>query len=211
MDETTTVKPGTKQVGALLAGSLCLFFAVQGLSAIMGRLDALSSPQPGPGAHKSEKHVALSASWAVGYQSIAELRRDADLVVLGSITGIAGVEHDSNGLPFTDFTFRIERVISDPKARSGLSSITLHQTGGVMNGYRYEVEDDTLFGIGERAILFLREYSPGKYHVIGGPTGRFRSSGGRVAPIVTTGVRFTSPITEGEFISLVEKTNVPGR
>lgn len=209
MDETTTVKPGTKQVGALLAGSLCLFLSVQGFSAIMRRLDAPSSPQPG--AHQAEKHVALSASWAVGYQSIAELRRDADLVVLGSITGIAGVENDSNGLPFTDFTFRIERVISDPKARRGLSSITLHQTGGVMNGYRYEVEDDTLFSIGERAILFLREYSPGKYHVIGGPTGRFRSSGGRVAPIVTTGVRFTSPMTEGEFISLVEKTNVPGR
>ncbi|MFL6116488.1 MAG: hypothetical protein ACJ786_34795, partial [Catenulispora sp.] len=37
-------------------------------------------------------------------------------------------------------------------------------------------DEDPVFTVGEAATLFLHEYEPGKYYVIGGPNGRFKTT-----------------------------------
>jgi len=39
------------------------------------------------------------------------------------------------------------------------ATLTIHQTGGVVNGEQYQFEDDPLFKVGEKCVLFLREYA----------------------------------------------------
>lgn len=196
MKTFSSVSTATKRVGLLLAVSLGLFCGVES-AARFAR---------GHGAPANPRRVLLGASWAVGYESIADLKRDAALVVLGSIVGAVRTEQHASGLPFTDFAFRVERVLADSRGRGDITSVSIHQTGGEVRGSLYEVEDDALFKEGERAVLFLREYHPGMYRVIGGPTGRFRSEKGRVTPTTLTGAPPAAFLSEEQFISMVEKT-----
>ncbi len=90
----------------------------------------------------------------------------------------------SKGVPYTDFTVTVTRKLHDPATRLAPSSsaIVVHQTGGTVSGVTTQVEDDTLFRPGESVVLFLREYSPGRFRVLGGPAGRFDVSRGLITP-----------------------------
>jgi hypothetical protein len=124
----------------------------------------------------------IPATWPGGYRTLGDLRRDADAVVVGRIAGVEKSYAGERGIPFTDFTFTVDQVIADPKGLVSGDSVLLHQTGQESNGTVVQVEDDPLFKAGERSVLFLRQYSPGKFFVLSGPYGRFTVEGDVVQP-----------------------------
>ncbi|HWG25902.1 hypothetical protein [Actinospica sp.] len=149
------------------------------------------------------KVVNMDASWAHYYRSMADLKAHTDVAVEGTITKATQEPGASTtSAPFTDFQFTVTADLYDPGHRAAASTsgtpvtLSIHQTGGAVNGEVYQFDDDPLFKVGERYVLFLREYAPGHYMVAGGPTGRFSVSGsGAITPIVTDGVKFTGTQT----------------
>lgn len=143
--------------------------------------------------------VYLSTSWVRLYHDIGSLKSDADLVVSGQITAEQSAINESP--PATDFTFAVYRVLGsrrDAGVRAG-SSIIVHQTGGIVNGQTFVVRDDPRFRVSDKDILFLRQYAPGRYFVLGGPSGRFQiGPDGLVRPVNNEGVAL-APTSESAF------------
>lgn len=151
------------------------------------------------------KTVTYGASWAITYNDLKSLKQAADLGVVGTITRASAVATDQSDLVFTDFVFTIKTALSDPGRRLTGASIIVHQTGGIVGSTLYQMEDDPLFEIGEQAVLFLHEYSPGHYFVVGGPTGRFVVQNGMVGPINDEGIALGTSPTEAAFAAMVQK------
>jgi hypothetical protein len=101
------------------------------------------------------------ASWAQYYSNFKEMASDSfvNAVVVGEITRVISVQTEpppkaASGLlhlAFTDFEFKIERTIKGKEA----SLIIIHQTGAEGD---FEIQDDPLFKVSEKYILFLHEY-----------------------------------------------------
>ncbi|MHA6758247.1 hypothetical protein [Streptacidiphilus sp. PAMC 29251] len=146
----------------------------------------------------------MDASWAVEYHSLADLKGHADLVVEGHFAGVLQQTQDAKGVPFTDFTFAVDKVIRDQGHRVAGpgSTVDVHQTGGLVDKVLHQIDDDPLFQVGEHSVLFLTEYKPGYYRVIGGPTGRFTVKNGTLSPINQEGVKFSG--TPESFASAVK-------
>lgn len=155
-------------------------------SIVLGFLIALSScgqqPSSSGQSSSSTRTVSIDASWSTLYEDVKSAKTAADVVVLGTIESVKDVTQSGPSLIFTDFVFNIERSIVDPHHLLQSSAIIIHQTGGVVNGVKYEVDDDPLFQINEHALLFLHIYQPGYAFVIGGPSGRFIVQNGMVQP-----------------------------
>lgn len=122
--------------------------------------------------------IYLEVSWAMGYDDLDSLTRDAVLVVEGHVTRQTNTSTEtaeagdvSGTLVFSDFEFEVDETL---KGSESSSSITLHQTGGTVNDRSMEVRDDPLIEVGERYILFLLEdpNASGTFYVLGGPAGR---------------------------------------
>lgn len=154
-------------------------------------------------ANPSTSVVRLDASWAKGYTSIAALKQDADLAVDGTIGRVIAVTKDSKNLVFTDYALEVRSVAFNRKRISVAPEIVVHQTGGTVGNTRYEVTDDPLFNAGEHVVLFLQQYSPGHYFVIGGPTGRFEVQNGLVKAFSPDGVNLGTTVTEDSFLSTI--------
>lgn len=131
-----------------------------------------------------EPFMTTSVSWAHGYRNIDKLCTKADLIVMGTIDDVIAETYEAidsttetevhfHFIYFTDFSFRVDRVLKGEEE----TQITIHQTGAIG---KQEVRDDPLFIQGEQYILFLREYEDGKYCVLGGPQGRFKIVGDEV-------------------------------
>ena len=122
----------------------------------------------------------IAASWAQ-YGNMAELHAEADLIAAGIIGGTTEEGEEKIGEPrwgadylyYTDFSFKVEQVIKGKEVKE----IAIHQIG--MSG-EVQLADDPLFRLDENWILFLREYEPNKYFVLGGPQGRFKVIEGKV-------------------------------
>ena len=128
----------------------------------------------------------MNASWASQYSSLSELARDADAIVVGLVKGVANRSTTGEALSFTDFDYVVEEWVSAPAGVAMLpDAISIHQTGGIVNGRNVEVTGDPLLVPGERSVLFLRQYAPGQYFILGGPTGRLLRA--RSAPRVRRG------------------------
>ena len=149
-----------------------------------------SAPQP-PQSNTGVQVISLDASWAKIYHSFTDLKHDADLVVQGTVTRVLQTTAPTSGTPpSTDFQFTVSRVLQDPAHRLQGTTLTLHQTGAKVGNTLYQIDDDPLFQVGEQHILFLHEYQPGDYFVLGGPSGRFVIQNGAVKPINNEGVSY---------------------
>ena len=164
-------------------------------------LCVLGACSASPQTSAAPKVVSMDASWAEAYQSMSALKAHTDVAVEGTITAASlDPQASSTDVPFTDFQFTVGSTFFDPHNRivaaaSKPAVLTIHQTGGLVNGTIFQVDDDPLFQVGQRYVLFLREYSPGHYLVVGGPTGRFAvAASGAVTPIVSDGVKFTGTL-----------------
>jgi hypothetical protein len=187
---------GTKWFCSMVISSL-----IMGIALVLTGCTQGGQGTPPP---TSNSQTFVDVSWAKGYHDLKSLKQDSDIAVVGVITGIASVTQDNAGVPDTDFTFAVRQVFWNPQKRPVGFTILLHQTGGVINGQRIEASDDPLFQQGEQAVLFLHEYSPGHYFVIGGPSGRFLIQGGLVKPISDEGVHFAAPLPLATFIANVQ-------
>lgn len=155
----------------------------------------------------------MQASWAMGYRSLKELKQATalDLAVRGTFTAIQGTQGQapssgSSDLLSTDFSFTINKVLLDPHHLfNSSSSVTIHQTGGRVGSTLHQVCDDPLFRIGEEAILFLHQFSPGQYFVMGGPSGRFEVRQDLVEPVNDEGVKLPAGLNEQQFYIMLQE------
>ncbi len=182
-------------------------FGAIGLAAILatGGVVAFGFNSSAPSAQG--KIVNLDASWAELYQSVTDLKSHSDTAVSGHFAKILDQTSDETGIPYTDFAFVVESILFDPgnKVQGVGGILRVHQTGGVVANITKQIGDDPLFRVNEGAVLFLREYKPGFYMVIGGPSGRFQvARSGEITPMDPTGVRFVGSLDS--FASLVKNS-----
>jgi len=97
--------------------------------------------------------INYSVSWAIYYPDINSMIKDSDLIVIGTIISYKSYTNGRHGdLVFTDYKIKVEKVLKGPKK----DYIIFTQTGGIINGIKYEVNDDPLMKIGEKAVFFLK-------------------------------------------------------
>jgi hypothetical protein len=176
-----------RQVGTLVLTSYVLWGIV-----------FLSGCSSGSSYEQTPTTVTLDTSWTRLYHDIKSLKHDSDVVISGTVTGIAKTDTSQSPV-MTDYNFQIHQILWDPHKRIQGTGLIVRQTGGVANGTRYVVEDDPLFQIGQQAVLFLHEFNSGYYFVLGGPSGRFLVQGGIVKTVNAEGVSLPSGLSENSF------------
>lgn len=136
------------------------------------------------------QHVMSSPSWALWFTKLPDLAARSDLALSGTVTKIIDVANigsdPTSGILQTTYQFAVDRVLVGDKA----GVIRVSQSGGVDNQQKIvmDVDDDPRFAVGETAVLFLTEVTPGLYAVQGGPSGRFRLHDGLVSAVAANGV-----------------------
>ena len=150
------------------------------------------------------QHIEITL--AGDFHDVPSLKHASDLVIHGTITGVAD-RTIKDVLPFTDFTVSATDVLYDPfhSMQASGGAITLHQTGGTINNTTFIVDDDPLFVTGEEVVLFLHQFSPGHYYVLGGPAGRYEVKHGTVAPINDESVPLSGSPSVSDFIASVQQ------
>lgn len=129
--------------------------------------------------HPIHRHV--ETSWANAYPTVPEMVRAGDAVVVGRVTGVQGTSVDRDTeIRYTDFEVTVDTWIAGAKAPS---PVVVHQMGSASGFVTEDVADDPLLRVGERDVLVLSAYAPGRYYVTGGPTGRFPVDGDRVSSL----------------------------
>jgi hypothetical protein len=168
---------------------------------LLGAVACASGPS-----RPAQQVTMIDASWGEHFSDLASLKGASDVAIVGTVTGVAG-HTVRNAVPFTDFNVQVVRRLHDPQSRVASSAtIVVHQTGGQMASNRVlEVRDDVLFRTGETMVLFLREYAPGHFRVLGGPTGRFDVSQGTVSSTHHGTVRVPASHSVDQFASDVAK------
>lgn len=148
--------------------------------------------------------ATIDASWSVNYKDLKSLKAASTVVVEGKITAVAGETLDTaTHIPFTDFTLSVDKAVYDPHGHVHGFRVIVHQTGGIVNNTLFQVDDDPLFQVGEQVVLFLHEYAPDMYFVVGGPTGRFEVRSGKVSAGGSTGVTLPSSTSLDAFLAQV--------
>lgn len=143
--------------------------------------------------------ITMDASWAKGYASVRELKRDSSAAVAGTFGKVERQNGDPKGLLSRDYAFTVAKVAY---AKPGVDVrvgqvITIHQSGGIAGGVEQQIADDPLFEVGETAALFLVQDSPGAFHVVGGPGGRFKvDPANKVTPFNDESATFTGSVPE---------------
>lgn len=144
----------------------------------------------------------LSPSWAEAYSSVKEMTAHADAVVVGKVTNALGTTV-KDGIPYTDFTYEVQTSVKGKHLAS--SEIQIHQTGGSVDGMIEVVDGDPLLVVGQKSLLYLRQYEEGKYFIIGGPTGRMLvDKENKVSPMPEGAARDGLPAQLPEFLNRVE-------
>ena len=153
--------------------------------------------------------VTMDASWAQYYTSLKDLKQHSDFAVSGNITHIgSGVQPSDGSMVYSDVTLTVTKVLWNAHPQKVVpSTILFHENGGSYQGKTYTLEDDPLYQTGQHVILFVTEYSPGKYRVAGGPTGRFLVENNQVKPMVSNGIHLTQGTSESNFADNVKAAN----
>ncbi len=114
--------------------------------------------------------VVVDSSWANAYPTTAQMVANADAVVEGTVVDESGTEVSSqaDNLIYTNYTFKVDKWITG----AGPSTILIHQMGGSAGLRQVTIPDDPPLKVGDSNILFLMQYAPGRYFIMGGPTGR---------------------------------------
>lgn len=144
----------------LFTALTCLILGIAG--------SACSSHSTVTNANAAMQTIHLYASWAIMYHDLPSLKQGSDLGIDGTIerviqvSSVAADKDHQSPVVFTDYAVRVQRVLWNPQhlAITPGTTITLHQTGGMIGNTRYEVDDDPLFDLQEHAILFLHMYQP---------------------------------------------------
>ncbi len=146
--------------------------------------------------------VHLSPSYVNWYTDLASLKRDAKLVVVGTVIKVNPSIQDT-AYARTTSVFNISEVLSDPQnLLKGSTTILINQVGGVVNNIVYKNEDEPIFKQSDEAILFLDVDTTGTlYYSIGGPSGRFNINNDMVIPATTSGLKLGIGKTKAQFVA----------
>ncbi len=111
--------------------------------------------------------ITAKAQWKNIYHTRSGLVAGADLIVLAEhVSAEPGrfVGYGEDALPFTNNTFKIEKIL---KGDYEGSELVVEQTGGVMaNGTVFNLDDGGPYEIGGRYLLFLNSDEQGAFYVI---------------------------------------------
>lgn len=133
------------------------------------------------------------------HTSIADLDASSDIAVVGTVTKVMGQEQaPSVGMVLTNYEFTIDRFLSDHgQKHKGAKNVVVHEPGGTLpNGKTLAVDGSVHLSVGEKDILFLHEYSPGYFYVVG-MDGKFDvSSAGMVAPGPENLLKFSGTVDQ---------------
>ncbi len=156
----------------------------------LGRRLGVGAAPGGTGPQPTATLIQTSASsdYATYYANLHELKAGADLVVLGTVTGIKGATYlHAYQYVSTTYTFRIEAVLGGKRQATiaGSLVVPIQQIGDTAGGVQTTDPDQPLMAVGERAFVFLHYRPDGvlgspAYETLGGPVGRFIVSGGIV-------------------------------
>jgi hypothetical protein len=153
------------------------------------------------------------ASWAEHYNNLKDLGQHSDLVVSGTFSRISnsGLEDPSSPVSlYTNFEFTVSQILQDKnhKLSGPGATITIHQLGGTLTADAHEpsgqgvlrkgsvvqTKDDPLYTVGEKALLYLRQGTPGIYFAVGGPNGRYKLVNGSPTPLNSETVQFSGTV-----------------
>lgn len=142
----------------------------------------------------SQSTEATTCDYAEHYTTAATLAAHSDLVVAGQVSARLGTSSGAGG-GATDFAFTVTSVLSDPRHRlpKGAGAVKVHQSG---TSTGTQCEEDPLFTTGSKNVLFLREYAPGSYFVVGGPNGRLVVRDGQVSPFSDQSLQFAGTVDD---------------
>ena len=102
--------------------------------------------------------------------SIEELARQADTIVLGTVTQQASAWDDQHTAIHTDVTLAVEQVLTGPLPP--VEVVMLRVLGGVVGGVGMGTSNDATFRVGERVIVCL-DTSAVPSTVVGMQQGKF--------------------------------------
>jgi len=145
----------------------------------------------------------IETSWALNYDTITDLKKDADAVIVGTIRQVDSIERGDHDLVFTNFLVDVQQDLHHRTSAPG-TQIILHQTGAADQTQSVEVRDDPLFSVGDQVVLFLHEYNPGHYYVLGGPQGRFHIHNGTVQSLESHIKSYSAPVSIDTFVAMVK-------
>lgn len=152
--------------------------------------------------------ITMHASWAEYYTTLKDLKLHSDFAVSGQITQIGSGVKPGDGPVYSDVTLTVKQVLWNAHEQKAVPpTIEFHENGGTYNNNKYVVDDDPLYAVGQHVVLFFTEYSPGKYRVTGGPTGRFLVENNQVKPIAADGVRLSQGTDVSSFTSNLQTSN----
>lgn len=124
----------------------------------------LSKPSETPGSR-----ITAHASWPAEYSfpHFVSYAKEADAVI---VARILGTEREGevrepgarSGIPYTDWRVEVVKAIKG-RVNDG-QTIIIRQTGSQDT---FELDDDPLFRPGSSELVFLKEFSPGKYRDMG--------------------------------------------
>ena len=179
-----TLEPQTKEINMKRSLQLLLLVSVVSLAAVFLTINYVQNESPAPSLppDSNPSEGIAQASWPIRYATIAEITKDADLIVVASVNNIVGTREMGPELITTQFELTIDDVIKG--SSSSGSKIIIQQTGGTVGEKSIRVSDDPLLQNDIKYILFLREFEPQKYVIVGGPQGRFIIQNGRVYSMI---------------------------
>ncbi|WP_353649466.1 hypothetical protein ABLG96_00405 [Nakamurella sp. A5-74] len=132
------------------------------------------------------------------YNSLGEMGKDADLIVVGQIESRASVEGKADeGTDSTTWNFSVQQIWKTPGSRP--AAIQVVQQGAINEAAKTisEVADDPLFQTAAEMVLFLKANTTGTYRVSAGPQGRFVLNDGLVSSFAGfRGVTKNTPLAD---------------
>ena len=117
----------------------------------------------------------LTCLYPIKYENIQDLKKDAivDVIILGKVEAANPYKDYTTAklgyLITTDYTIKVEQAIKGGKK----GQVQVHQTGGKLGDEYLRKPDEPEMKIGDRAVLFLHEFSDGSYYIVGGPQGKY--------------------------------------
>ncbi len=117
--------------------------------------------------------TVLSSEYTVGYSTF-----DGDNPQDNPYFGMPENEvqkaiEEAGGVPTTLVTIRVDAVHKGPVSPG--TPISVIQTGGVMDGVRYELVAEPPLETGGRYLLFLADSGDGVYGILGGSAGAYQA------------------------------------
>jgi hypothetical protein len=143
---------------------------------------------PAPTATAALVHVTIGDP-AMAFGSVGQLKQASEVVVLGTVTGVAKVQYVAAGDEvWTTWTVRADEVLGGAQQHARVAAaqqITVFQMGGSVDGHQTNARDDPQMVVGMRAFMFLRWAAadaslPAGYVFVGDAQGRFVIANGVV-------------------------------